>query len=372
MGFAATAHICALNWTRLGSAGGFDHPSQLHDRCLRSVFAPDRGRNRFAFKAPRPEARIEADGGVALHRGVSNADVTSMPLPQDKCGNKRAIARRKGRISCFSRMDMGTIVNKPRPKAADATDRGMPAGPFVSHESTQSYLVQGHLIRLRHHPNVFSPSAFGVQFAERVTLNAGERVVDIGTGTGLLAILAAKNGAGEVVATDTCETALAITRSNARELNGVPHIETRHGSFFCGADGVFDAITANLPQEIVPPAHLAELNETQARAICGGGPGGNSVLLSFLEAAPYFMHAASRLYVIVNTITDYKSTIGAIERSYRARVVWSGVARTKPFVGAHIGWFLEFLNDGVTDIFRDDDGHWLARQHIYELRRSGS
>jgi hypothetical protein len=152
MGFAATAHICALNWTRLGSAGGFDHPSQLHDRCLRSVFAPDRGRNRFAFKAPRPEARIEADGGVALHRGVSNADVTSMPLPQDKCGNKRAIARRKGRISCFSRMDMGTIVNKPRPKAADATDRGMPAGPFVSHESTQSYLVQGHLIRLRHPP----------------------------------------------------------------------------------------------------------------------------------------------------------------------------------------------------------------------------
>ena len=267
---------------------------------------------------------------------------------------------------------MGKIVHEPRPKSADSTDRGMVTGPFVTCESTKSYLVQGHTIHLRHHPNVFSPSAFGVQFAGRVTLNAGERVIDIGTGTGLLAILAAKNGAGEVVATDTCETALEITRSNAHELNGVPHIETRHGSFFCGAGGVFDAITANLPQEIVPPAHLAELNETQARAICGGGYGGNSVLLSFLEAAPDFMHEASRLYVIVNTITDYKSTIRAIEKSYRARVVWSGVATTKPFVGAHIGWFREFIDNGVVDIFRDDDGHWLARQHIYELRRSGS
>ncbi|HEY4685740.1 MAG TPA: 50S ribosomal protein L11 methyltransferase, partial [Dehalococcoidia bacterium] len=58
----------------------------------------------------------------------------------------------------------------------------------------------------------------------------GESVLDLGCGSGILAIAAVALGAGRVVAVDTEEQAVAATRSNAA-LNGVAgRIEVRQGS----------------------------------------------------------------------------------------------------------------------------------------------
>ena len=61
-------------------------------------------------------------------------------------------------------------------------------------------------------------------------------------------------GVSEVKATDTSAAALQLADSNARDLNGVDAIDVRLGNLFCDLDGRFDLITANLPQEIIPPA----------------------------------------------------------------------------------------------------------------------
>ena len=239
---------------------------------------------------------------------------------------------------------------------------------FVMTGMLSEYDIQGVPIRLRQHPSVFPPSPFGLQFAQVLDLRSGERVADIGTGTGLLGILAAKKGAADVVATDTCAAAVEVARFNARTLNDVDRMSVLHGSFFGDTRGCFDTIVANLPQEIVPPSYLARLDHDQAQALCGGSQGGNELLLQFLGLAPARMHAESRLYVIVNTVTAYRATLEAIDRDYWATLVWEGTAPTKDYVSTHIEWFRSRIDSGEIDVFLDPEGRWRARQFVYVLR----
>jgi methylase of polypeptide subunit release factors len=79
--------------------------------------------------------------------------------------------------------------------------------------------------------------------------------VDIGTGSGFQAVLAAKH-AERVLATDLNPRALNFTQFNAR-LNGLPNVETARGSLFEPIRGrQFDLIVANPPYVISPDTDL--------------------------------------------------------------------------------------------------------------------
>ena len=238
---------------------------------------------------------------------------------------------------------------------------------FTDDIAFHSFRVQGEDIGLWHHPEVFPPSSFGLKFAEQIDLQGCRRAADIGTGTGLLAILAAKKGVAEIKATDLSEFAVRLTERNAFEVNQVTGIDARQGSFFCDLDGVFDVITANLPQEIIPPNYQAKLTRLQSQAIDGGGVGGNSVLLDFLDVVPAYMHAATKLYIIVNTITDYRTTIRAVEERFSATLVWECMTNAKSFVRENLEFFKGFIEEGIVSLVKDDFGNWKARQLIYRL-----
>lgn len=223
------------------------------------------------------------------------------------------------------------------------------------------------MIRLRHHPDVFPPSAFGLRFAEQVDFAGCCRAADVGTGTGLLAILAALKGVGEVKATDTSDLALRLTGYNAGVLNRVDTVETRHGGFFCDLRGSFDTITANLPQDIIPPAYERVLSGRQLKAIEGGGAGGNAVLLDFLNIVPDYMHPGTALYVIVNTITDFRATLRVIDAGFSATLLWQGLTPTKAFVHDNAAFFRDLIDAGTVSLMQDADGRWHAWQFIYRL-----
>jgi len=84
----------------------------------------------------------------------------------------------------------------------------------------------------------------------------GGRALDIGTGSGVQALLAARHAA-HVVASDVNPRALAFTELNAA-LNGFTNVETRRGSFFDAVAGErFDLITCNAPYVISPENRFA-------------------------------------------------------------------------------------------------------------------
>ncbi len=76
-------------------------------------------------------------------------------------------------------------------------------------------------------------------------INPATRVLDVGCGSGILAIAAGLLGAREVLAVDTDPIAVEATRENARRNRLGRAITTREGSVPTGA-GPFDLVLANL------------------------------------------------------------------------------------------------------------------------------
>lgn len=76
----------------------------------------------------------------------------------------------------------------------------------------------------------------------------GRTVLDVGTGSGILAIGAARRGAARVVGVDTDPLAVRAARENA-ERNGVA-IEVREGSA-SDVGGTFDVVLANLVADVL-------------------------------------------------------------------------------------------------------------------------
>jgi ribosomal protein L11 methyltransferase len=71
------------------------------------------------------------------------------------------------------------------------------------------------------------------------------RVIDVGCGSGILAIAAAKLGAGELLGVDTDPIAVESTTANARLNDQTRRLRVRQGSVPSG-EGPFDIVLANL------------------------------------------------------------------------------------------------------------------------------
>ncbi len=85
--------------------------------------------------------------------------------------------------------------------------------------------------------------------------HAGKGVLDVGSGTGILAILAAQMGAGDVLAFDIDEWAVENTQENA-ELNNCPQIRVFQGTIAdVDSRSRFDIVLANINRNVL----LAEI-----------------------------------------------------------------------------------------------------------------
>jgi len=100
--------------------------------------------------------------------------------------------------------------------------------------------------------------------ADRGAFAGGARVVDVGSGSGILSIAAAKIGAREVVAVDTDPIAVEATTANAARNDVASRVRVRQGSTPTG-DGPFDVVLANLVASLLvalAPALAGELAES--------------------------------------------------------------------------------------------------------------
>jgi methylase of polypeptide subunit release factors len=97
---------------------------------------------------------------------------------------------------------------------------------------------------------VHMPPPSSIELARLLDVRPGESVLDLGCGSGLLSIAAAKLGARQVIATDVDPAALAAARHNS-SVNGLENrIELREGSWFetVEEEDRFDVIVATPPQ----------------------------------------------------------------------------------------------------------------------------
>lgn len=121
-----------------------------------------------------------------------------------------------------------------------------------------------------------------LQLLER-TIVPGDRALDVGTGSGILAIAAVRLGADEVKAVDTDPVAIAALEENAALNQLAGRIEAAVGSIE-RFPGPFDLILINILAEVI--AQL--LPEATARL----APGGTIILSGVIEAREPIVHEA--------------------------------------------------------------------------------
>lgn len=127
---------------------------------------------------------------------------------------------------------------------------------------------------------------------------AGKCVIDMGTGTGILAILASMRGAGEVVGIEIDEDAYLNAVENAK-LNGVENVQLLHGdaSALVRVAEKADLLLANINRNII----TADIGR-YAAALKDGG----TMLLSgfYVEDIPVVMEAAKAAGMVQVTYNE--------------------------------------------------------------------
>src|SRR6266568_6035494 len=109
------------------------------------------------------------------------------------------------------------------------------------------------------HPRYFISSKRFAEFIATLPLN-GKRVIDVGTGTGILAIAAARAGAETVIATDVNPNAALSASENAFRNGAGDRVTAVCMNLLSGflATPLFDVIVANLPKHAQEPRDLAD------------------------------------------------------------------------------------------------------------------
>jgi methylase of polypeptide subunit release factors len=176
-------------------------------------------------------------------------------------------------------------------------------------------------------PSVFNPRVLrtGAFFAETIAahrLGQQGEVLDLGTGSGICAVFAARH-ARRVVAVDINRTAVRCATINA-VLNGLgERIECRHGDLFAPLDGRrFDTIFFNPPFIVGVPASErdAAWRSTDVASRFAAGldthlaPDGRAYLLlsTFGDACAYFVEELAR--------HGFKLSVYAVRRFINERV----------------------------------------------------
>jgi release factor glutamine methyltransferase len=162
-------------------------------------------------------------------------------------------------------------------------------------------------------PGVFRPRPDSWMLARHLCarLRPGASVLDVCTGSGAIAVAAARAGAGAVSAVDVSRRAVMTVRINAR-LNGVRVRALRGDLFAPVAAERFDVIVSNPPYL---PADDDALPAHGPQRAWDAGTDGRVLLDRICADAGAYLNAGGVVMVVHSQLIGLEPTIAALERS---------------------------------------------------------
>lgn len=168
---------------------------------------------------------------------------------------------------------------------------------------------------------------------------AGARVLDLCTGSGAIAIAAARAGATEVTAVDASAEAVAYARQAAAEA-GV-RIEVAHGDLRRHR-GRYDVVTCNPPYVPTPPESEAALHPAGPSHAWDAGLDGRAVLDPLCAHVPDLLVPGGTFVLVHSEFADEEASLRALRAGgLTAEVVAERVIPFGPVLSARAGWMEE-------------------------------
>jgi release factor glutamine methyltransferase len=166
---------------------------------------------------------------------------------------------------------------------------------------------------------IYEPAEDSFFFAEHLLSEAGDYVLDVGAGCGILGIVAAANAA-RVIAIDINPHAVRSARENARLNHVINKFSFIQGDLFAplNAEEAFDLILFNAPYL---PTGSNEAGSWLERA-WAGGRNGRQIINKFVCQSPNHLRSRGRILLLQSTLSDIKRTLNSLsQRGLRAQVV---------------------------------------------------
>lgn len=200
-------------------------------------------------------------------------------------------------------------------------------------------------------PSVFAPTHTSRTIAEALEIEAGDTVIDVGCGSGVLSFVAARLGAERVIGCDISASAVEIARENARLLGLEDRVEFRVGSLL---DPVRDTKANVIIGDVSGiPDEIAQVSGwfPDGRA---GGPTGAELPAAMLESIREndCLAPGGRLYLPTGTIQNENRILEVARRIFGAANLQSLLSREFPLpdVVAKSKAVAQMMKEGVLDL----------------------
>ncbi|MGD9697205.1 MAG: 50S ribosomal protein L11 methyltransferase [Thermoleophilia bacterium] len=179
-------------------------------------------------------------------------------------------------------------------------------------------------------PQTFRPTTITHLMADALEVREGDVVIDVGCGSGVLGVIAAKLGAAKVYGVDMSPDVVEVCTTSAAANGVADRMEFFHGDLF---EPLPDALRADViigDVSGVPDAIAGDSGWFPSKT--GGGPRGSELPMRMLRGARQRLAARGRLLLPTATLQDERALLDV------ARSAFSSVAkiteRTIPLTGA--------------------------------------
>lgn len=153
----------------------------------------------------------------------------------------------------------------------------------------------------------FRPSTISSLLADSLDFKPGSVVVDVGTGSGILSIIAAKLGASRVYGVDAAEETVAIGMANANTHGVADQVEFAQGDMFGPLDPDLEVDVVIGDVSGIPDA-IASASGWFPSGL-SGGPTGAELPMRMIEESKRLLRKGGRLFLPTGSLQDETSII---------------------------------------------------------------
>ena len=159
------------------------------------------------------------------------------------------------------------------------------------------------------HENVYIPAEDSYLLAENLEIKSGQSVLEIGTGSGIVAMYASRL-TEKVTATDINFDAITLAESNFKA-NNIDNIELLFGNLFEPVKNrKFDVILFNTPYL---PTEEGEVLEDNLNYAFDGGLNGRKVIDLFLNEVKNHLNDGGIVQLIQSSLSDNDETLNKLD-----------------------------------------------------------